>query len=53
MIHLDPLTTEQEYVSTRDAAVRSRTEVTLAMVDVYRSLMGAPDTAATTLLNTL
>jgi len=41
--YFEVLTTEQEYVSTRDAAVRSRTEVTLAMVDVYRSLMGAPD----------
>lgn len=51
--YFEVLTTEQEYVSTRDAAVRSRTEVTLAMVDVYRSLMGAPDTAATALLDTL
>lgn len=41
--YFEVLTTEQEYVSTRDAAVRSRTEVILAMVDVYRSLMGAPD----------
>ena len=40
--YFEVLTTEQEYVTTRDAAVRSRTEVTLAMVDVYRSLMGPP-----------
>ncbi|HEY7885293.1 MAG TPA: efflux transporter outer membrane subunit [Cellvibrionaceae bacterium] len=40
--YFEVLTTEQEYVTTRDAAVRSRTEVTLAMVDVYRSLVGPP-----------
>jgi len=41
--YFEVLTAEQEYVTTRDAAVRSRTEVTLAMVDVYRSLVGPPD----------
>lgn len=40
--YFEVLTTEQEYVTTRDVAVRSRTEVTLAMVDVYRSLVGPP-----------
>lgn len=40
--YFEVLTAEQEFTATRDAAVRSRTAVTLAMVDVYRSLVGAP-----------
>ena len=41
--YFEVLTAEQEFTATRDAAVRSRTAVTLAMVDVYRALVGAPD----------
>lgn len=40
--YFEVLTAEQEFTATRDAAVRSRTAVTLAMVDVYRALVGAP-----------
>ncbi len=40
--YFEVLTAEQEFTATRDAAVRSRTAVTLAMVDVYRSLAGVP-----------
>ena len=40
--YFEVLTAEQEFTATRDAAVRSRTAVTLAMEDVYRSLVGAP-----------
>lgn len=40
--YFEVLAAEQEFTATRDAAVRSRTAVTLAMVDVYRSLVGAP-----------
>lgn len=40
--YFEVLTAEQEFTATRDAAVRSRTAVTLAMVDVYRSLAGMP-----------
>ncbi|HEY9119326.1 MAG TPA: TolC family protein, partial [Marinobacter sp.] len=40
--YFEVLTAEQEFTATRDEAVRSRTAVTLAMVDVYRSLVGAP-----------
>jgi multidrug efflux system outer membrane protein len=36
------LAAEQELTSVRDDVVRSRTEVVLAMVDVYRSLAGQP-----------
>jgi len=45
--YFEVLAAEQEFTTTRDAAVRSRTAVTLAMVDVYRSLVGSPATAAT------
>lgn len=40
--YFEVLAAEQELSETRDAAVRSRTEVTLAMVDLYRALAGAP-----------
>jgi len=40
--YFEVLAAEQEFTVTRDAAVRSRTAVTLAMVDVYRALVGAP-----------
>ncbi|MEP1214323.1 MAG: efflux transporter outer membrane subunit [Marinobacter sp.] len=40
--YFEVLTAEQEFTATRDATVRSRTAVTLTMVDVYRSLVGAP-----------
>lgn len=40
--YFELLAAEQEYTTLRDAAVRSRTAVTLAMVDVYRALVGAP-----------
>lgn len=40
--YFEVLIAEQEYVVTRDQAVRSRTEVTLAMVDIYRALVGPP-----------
>ena len=36
------LDSERELMDTRDAFIRSRTEVTLAMVDLYRALAGAP-----------
>lgn len=42
------LAAEQDFTTTRDQAVRSRTEVILAMVDVYRALVGAPDPGADT-----
>ncbi|AFT68999.1 Efflux transporter, outer membrane factor lipoprotein, NodT family [Alloalcanivorax dieselolei B5] len=38
------LDSERELMDTRDAFIRSRTEVTLAMVDLYRALAGAPVT---------
>lgn len=40
--YFEVLTAEQEFTATRDAAVRSRKAVTLAMVDVYRSMAGEP-----------
>ncbi len=40
--YFELLAAEQEFTTTRDQAVRSRTEVILAMVDVYRALVGAP-----------
>lgn len=40
--YFEVLAAEQEYTTTRDEAVRSRTAVALAMVDVYRALVGAP-----------
>ena len=36
------LAAEQELTATRDARVRSQTDVVLAMVAVYRALAGAP-----------
>ena len=40
--YFELLAAEQEFTTTRDQAVRSRTSVILAMVDVYRALVGAP-----------
>ena len=40
--YFELLAAEQEFTTTRDQAVRSRTEVILAMVDVYRALVGTP-----------
>ncbi len=40
--YFEVLAAEQELATTRDASVRSRTGVVLAMVDVYRALAGAP-----------
>lgn len=42
--YFEVLAAEQELAATRDARVRSRTNVTLAMVEVYRALAGAPST---------
>lgn len=43
--YFEVLAAEQELTTTRDASVRSRTNVTLAMVEVYRSMAGAPPVA--------
>jgi multidrug efflux system outer membrane protein len=40
--YFEVLAAEQEVTVTQDASVRSRTDVTLAMVEVYRALAGAP-----------
>lgn len=40
--YFEVLTAEQEVVTARDLAVRSRTEELVAMADVYRTLAGAP-----------
>lgn len=40
--YFEVLSAEQELTTTEDSAVRSRTAATLAMVDVYRALAGAP-----------
>ncbi|WP_435100263.1 efflux transporter outer membrane subunit [Arhodomonas sp. AD133] len=40
--YFEVLDAEQALTTTRDAAVRSRMAATLAMVDVYRALAGAP-----------
>lgn len=40
--YFEVLAAEQELTLTQDASVRSRTNVTLAMVEVYRALAGAP-----------
>lgn len=40
--YFEVLAAEQELTATEDSAVRSRTAATLAMVDVYRALAGAP-----------
>lgn len=42
--YFEVLTAEQELVIARDLAVRSRTSELVAMVDVYRTLSGAPVT---------
>jgi len=36
---------EQELIDTRDALIESRTAETLAMVNIYRALAGAPGDA--------
>jgi len=43
--YFEVLAGEQELRATRDASVRSRTNVTLALVEVYRALAGAPPSA--------
>ena len=40
------LAAEQELIDTRDALIESRTAETLAMVNIYRALAGAPGYAA-------
>ena len=40
------LAAEQELIDTRDALIESRTAETLAMVNIYRALAGAPGDAA-------
>lgn len=40
--YFEVLSAQQELALARDAAVRSRTQVMVAMVDVYRALAGAP-----------
>lgn len=40
--YFEELAAEQELTTTEDSAVRSRTAATLAMVDLYRALAGAP-----------
>ena len=40
--YFEVLSAQQELAIARDAAVRSRTQVMVAMVDVYRALAGAP-----------
>jgi multidrug efflux system outer membrane protein len=40
--YFEVLAAEQELTATRDARVRSQTDVVLAMVAVYRALAGAP-----------
>jgi len=40
--YIEVLDAEQELASARDAAVRSRTAEAVSMVDVYRTLAGAP-----------
>ena len=39
------LAAEQELIDTRDALIESRTAETLAMVNIYRALAGAPGAA--------
>ena len=39
------LAAEQELIDTRDALIESRTAETLAMVNIYRALAGAPGDA--------
>ena len=40
--YFEVLTAEQELAAARDATVRSRTAEAVSMVDVYRTLAGAP-----------
>lgn len=46
--YFEVLDAEQELIDTRDSLIRSRTSVTLGMVNLYRALAGAPQAAEET-----
>ncbi|MGP4845970.1 efflux transporter outer membrane subunit [Marinobacter sp. 1Y8] len=51
--YFEVLDAEQELIDTRDSLIQSRTSVTLGMVNLYRALAGAPQSAEETAMQTV